>query len=79
MARFDRMSTDPGLFVRELEQTVRIDFGTARSINTRVITARSVPEVVDLMRPFLYFVVDRETQTALLAGKVEDPSTPRIF
>jgi serine protease inhibitor len=44
-----------------------------------VITARSAPEVVDLMRPFLYFVVDRETQSALLAGKVEDPSTPRIF
>jgi len=44
-----------------------------------VITARSTSEVLDAMRPFVYLVIDRVTNVALLAGKVEDPTTDRIF
>ncbi|XP_065340920.1 proline-rich protein 12 isoform X2 [Cloeon dipterum] len=78
-AKLDKMSVDPGLFVRHLEQVIDMNFGKVKSVNTRVITARSTTEVFDAMRPFVYFVIDRPSQVALLAGKVEDPTTQRIF
>ncbi|CAB3380186.1 Hypothetical predicted protein [Cloeon dipterum] len=78
-AKLDKMSVDPGLFIRHLEQVIDMNFGKVKSLNTRVITARSTTEVFDAMRPFVYFVIDRPSQVALLAGKVEDPTTQRIF
>ncbi|XP_059476331.1 uncharacterized protein LOC132197214 isoform X3 [Neocloeon triangulifer] len=78
-AKLDKMSVDPGLFVRHLEQVIDMNFGKVTSLHTRVITARSTSEVLDATRPFVYFVIDRLTQVALLAGIVEDPTTQRIF
>ncbi|XP_034231699.1 uncharacterized protein LOC117639864 [Thrips palmi] len=76
------MTDDPDLYVRNIEQAVTVvvkNYVEILDIQTRTTAARSRLDQFIATHPFLYFVMDAETQVSLMAGKVVDPLNSRIY
>ncbi|XP_052133038.1 uncharacterized protein LOC113216678 isoform X1 [Frankliniella occidentalis] len=76
------MTDDPDLYVRNIEQAVTVvvkNYVEILDIQTRTTAARSRLDQFIATHPFLYFVMDSETQVSLMAGKVVDPLNSRIY
>ncbi|KAK6633548.1 hypothetical protein RUM44_004155 [Polyplax serrata] len=81
-SNLSRMSSDPELYVRNVEQSVTVvirNYVEILDIQTRTMAARHLIFDFDVTHPFLYFVLDTATNVALMAGQMLDPLNSRIY
>ncbi|XP_049801646.1 uncharacterized protein LOC126236400 isoform X2 [Schistocerca nitens] len=77
-ANLTGMSDDPELYVRNIEQTIKVNIRNYMDSQNGELTAYGPIERFYATHPFLYFVLDKETHVTLILGKMTNPLSKKI-
>ncbi|XP_049774864.1 uncharacterized protein LOC126162411 isoform X1 [Schistocerca cancellata] len=77
-ANLTGMSDDPELYVRNIEQTIKVNIRNYMDPQNGELTAYGPIERFYATHPFLYFVLDKETHVTLILGKMTNPLSKKI-
>ncbi|XP_022233637.2 uncharacterized protein LOC111081770 [Drosophila obscura] len=78
-ADFRPMTDEKGVYVRHIEQSIDVNIRT-HPINQlkRNYGAQTKPIQISVNHPFLFFIIDRELDVAVMAGRILNPLNVRI-
>ncbi|EDW28034.1 GL27197 [Drosophila persimilis] len=78
-ADFRPMTDEKGVYVRHIEQSIDVNIRT-HPINQlkRNYGAQTKPIQISVNHPFLFFIIDRELDVAVMSGRILNPLNVRI-